>query len=195
MVTSVLTAKPGSPLNGRASAPGDKSISHRALILGALARGETLISGLLEGDDVLATAAAMRAFGASVERLGEGRWRVLGHGGFREPEAVIDCGNSGTGARLIMGAAAGFHLTATFTGDASLRGRPMMRVLRPLGEMGARHLARAGGRVPLSLSGGGLRAIAYRLPEPSAQVKSAALLAGLNASGTTEIIEPEPTRD
>jgi 3-phosphoshikimate 1-carboxyvinyltransferase len=175
-------------------APGDKSISHRALILGALAHGETLIEGLLEGDDVLATAGAMRAFGAQVEQLG-GRWRVLGKGGFDEPGDVIDCGNAGTGVRLIMGAAAGFAISATFTGDASLRGRPMMRVLRPLGEMGAAWMCREGGRLPLTLQGGDLTAIVYRLPEPSAQVKSAVLLAGLGAEGLTEVIEPEPTRD
>ena len=129
--------------------PGDKSISHRALILGALARGVTEIEGLLEGDDVLATSRAMRAFGAGVEQLGAGRWRVEGRGGFSEPADVIDCGNAGTGVRLIMGAAAGFDLAATFTGDSSLRGRPMNRVLKPLGQMGARWFCRAGGRLPL----------------------------------------------
>jgi 3-phosphoshikimate 1-carboxyvinyltransferase len=176
-------------------APGDKSISHRALILGALAEGETRIEGLLEGDDVIRTAEAMALFGALVTREGEGLWRVEGHGRFLEPEAVVDCGNSGTGARLIMGAAAGFAITACFTGDPSLRGRPMMRILRPLSQMGATYLCREGGRLPLSLKGGGLSAISYRLPEPSAQVKSAVLLAGLNAAGITEVIEPEATRD
>ena len=176
-------------------APGDKSISHRALILGALAHGETEIEGLLEGDDVLRTAAAMRAFGAEVTRHGQGRWRVVGAGGLAEPADVLDCGNSGTGARLILGAAAGFDLTATFTGDESLRGRPMRRVLKPLGEMGARWAARSGDRLPLTLQGGGLARISYRLPEPSAQVKSAVLLAGLRAQGGAEVIEPEPTRD
>lgn len=195
MTDAGMKARPGGPLRGRVRAPGDKSISHRSLILGALARGETLIEGLLEGDDVLATGRAMRAFGATVEQLGEGRWRVTGRGGFTEPGDVIDCGNAGTGVRLIMGASAGFGLSATFTGDASLRGRPMMRVLRPLGEMGATWLCREGGRLPLTLRGGGLRAIAYRLPEPSAQVKSAVLLAGLHAEGVTEVIEPEATRD
>jgi 3-phosphoshikimate 1-carboxyvinyltransferase len=195
MAPARLTARPGSALQGRTRAPGDKSISHRALILGALATGETLITGLLEGDDVLATARAMAAFGAVVERTGAGRWRVLGHGGLTEPADVIDCGNSGTGARLMLGAAAGFALTAIFTGDESLRGRPMMRVLKPLADMGARFLCREGGRLPLSLAGGGLAGIAYRLPEPSAQVKSAILLAGLNATGQTEVIEPEATRD
>jgi len=127
MAPATLTARPGSPLKGRVKAPGDKSISHRALILGALASGETLIEGLLEGDDVLATARAMVAFGATVEHLGVGRWRVLGAGGLKEPTDIIDCGNSGTGVRLMMGAAAGFPLSVAFTGDASLRGRPMMR--------------------------------------------------------------------
>lgn len=176
-------------------APGDKSISHRALILGAMASGTTDITGLLEGEDVKRTAQAMAAFGARVERLGEGVWRVDGQGGFAEPLDVVDCGNAGTGVRLIMGAAAGFDLSATFTGDASLRGRPMNRVLKPLGEMGATWIARSGGRLPLTLRGGGLKTIAYRLPEPSAQVKSAVLLAGLHAAGGAQVIEPEATRD
>jgi 3-phosphoshikimate 1-carboxyvinyltransferase len=195
MASAYLKARPGRPLKGRIRAPGDKSISHRALILGALASGETRIEGLLEGDDVLRTAAAMRTFGAEVERLGEGAWRVRGQGGLAEPQDVIDCGNAGTGVRLIMGAAAGFALNATFTGDGSLRRRPMLRVLRPLGEMGARWVCRDGGRLPLSLAGGNLKGIAYRLPEPSAQVKSAVLLAGLHAVGETTVVEPEPTRD
>ena len=190
-----LTARPGSPLKGRIRAPGDKSISHRALILGALASGETLIDGLLAGDDVMATARAMTAFGAAVVQTGPGRWRVAGQGGLSEPADIIDCGNSGTGVRLMMGAAAGFPLSVAFTGDVSLRGRPMMRVLRPLGQMGATYLCREGGRLPLALKGGALKAIRYRLPEPSAQVKSAVLLAGLHAEGVTEVIEPEPTRD
>ena len=195
MSQAALTARPSGPLRGRVRAPGDKSISHRALILGALAEGETRIAGLLEGDDVLRTAEAMGMFGAPVSREGEGVWRVQGHGGFDGPETVVDCGNSGTGVRLIMGAAAGFDLTATFTGDPSLRGRPMMRILTPLAQMGARYLCREGGRLPLSLAGGALSAIAYRPPEPSAQVKSAVLLAGLQADGVTEVLEPEPTRD
>jgi len=190
-----LSARRSGPLRGVVRAPGDKSISHRALILGALAQGRTRIEGLLEGEDVKRTAAAMAAFGAGVERLGDGAWEVEGRGGFSEPADVVDCGNAGTGVRLIMGAAAGFPLAATFTGDASLRGRPMNRVLKPLGEMGARWVCRAGGRLPLTLQGGELRAIAYRLPEPSAQVKSAVLLAGLNAAGGASVIEPEPTRD
>jgi len=195
MTAQGLTARRGGPLRGGVRAPGDKSISHRALILGALAQGVTEIEGLLEGDDVLATARAMRAFGATVDQLGAGRWRVGGRGGFSEPADVIDCGNAGTGVRLIMGAAAGFDLVATFTGDSSLRGRPMNRVLKPLGRMGARWFCRAGGRLPLTLQGGGLAAIEYRLPEPSAQVKSAVLLAGLNTVGETRVIEPEATRD
>jgi len=194
-MTARLVATGAGPLKGSLRAPGDKSISHRALILGALAHGVTEVEGLLEGEDVRRTAAAMAAFGAGVERLGEGRWRVVGRGAFAEPTDVVDCGNAGTGVRLIMGAAAGFALAATFTGDASLRGRPMNRVLKPLGEMGATWICREGGRLPLTLRGGGLTAIAYRLPEPSAQVKSAVLLAGLNAQGGAEVIEPEPTRD
>jgi 3-phosphoshikimate 1-carboxyvinyltransferase len=146
MASAFLKAEAGRPLKGRVRAPGDKSISHRALILGAMAHGETRVEGLLEGDDVLRTAAAMRAFGAQVERLGEGAWRVVGRGGFSEPEDVVDCGNAGTGARLIMGAAAGYGLSASFTGDPSLRRRPMMRVLTPLALMGARWICRQGGR-------------------------------------------------
>jgi 3-phosphoshikimate 1-carboxyvinyltransferase len=195
MTAASLTARRAGPLKGVVRAPGDKSISHRALILGALAHGVTEIEGLLEGDDVRRTAAAMAAFGARVERTGEGAWRVEGHGGFSEPSDVIDCGNAGTGVRLVMGAAAGFELAVTFTGDASLRGRPMNRVLRPLGQMGATWVCRSGGRLPLTLQGGRLKHIAYRLPEPSAQVKSAVLLAGLNADGGAEVIEPEATRD
>lgn len=195
MTSAGLTARCGGPLRGRVRAPGDKSVSHRALIFGALARGTTEVEGLLEGEDVLRSAAAMRAFGATVERLGEGRWRVEGKGGFEEPADVIDCGNAGTGVRLIMGAAAGFELAATFTGDASLRGRPMNRVLNPLKDMGAVVLGRSGGRLPLTLQGGNLKTISYRLPMASAQVKSAVLLAGLNAAGGAQVIEPEPTRD
>jgi 3-phosphoshikimate 1-carboxyvinyltransferase len=195
MTSAGLTAKRGGPLRGRVRAPGDKSISHRSLILGALAQGVTEIEGLLEGDDVLRTAAAMRAFGANVERLGGGRWRVEGKGGFSEPADVIDCGNAGTGVRLIMGAMAGFPFAATFTGDESLRGRPMRRVLGPLGQMGASWMGRSNGRLPLTLQGGALKRLSYRLPEPSAQVKSAVLLAGLHAEGGAQVIEPEATRD
>jgi 3-phosphoshikimate 1-carboxyvinyltransferase len=188
-------ASPSGPLRGRVSPPGDKSISHRALILGGLADGVTEIEGLLEGDDVLRTAAAVAAFGAKVERLGEGRWRVEGRGRFEAPSEVVDCGNSGTGVRLLMGAAAGFELAARFDGDASLRKRPMGRVTGPLEQMGARFDTTEGGRLPLSLTGGGLKGIDYRLPVASAQVKSAVLLAGLNAAGETVVVEPEPTRD
>ena len=193
MSPPTLTSRPSGALEGRVRAPGDKSISHRALILGALAEGESRIEGLLEGDDVIRTAEAMQAFGAEVGRLGEGRWRVLGRGGLEEPSTVIDCGNSGTGARLIMGAAARFALTAVFTGDASLRRRPMARVTDPLSEMGALCVSRGGGRLPLAIRGGALKRISYRQPVPSAQVKSALLLAGLGAG--VEVIETDPARD
>ncbi len=165
------------------------------MILGALATGTTTVEGLLEGDDVLATARAMRAFGARVEQEGGGRWRIEGKGGFEEPADVIDCGNAGTGVRLIMGAAAGFPMCSTFTGDASLRGRPMGRVLEPLAKMGATWMGRDRGRLPLTLKGGNLRGLNYTLPMASAQVKSAVLLAGLHAEGGVEVIEPEATRD
>jgi 3-phosphoshikimate 1-carboxyvinyltransferase len=165
------------------------------MILGALATGTTTVEGLLEGDDVLATARAMQAFGARVEQEGVGRWRIEGQGGFSEPVDVIDCGNAGTGVRLIMGAAAGFAMCATFTGDSSLRGRPMSRVLDPLARMGATWLGRDKGRLPLTLKGGNLRGLNYTLPMASAQVKSAVLLAGLHAEGGVEVIEPEATRD
>ena len=190
-----LTSQRGGALRGTVHAPGDKSISHRSLILGAMASGVTDITGLLQGDDVRRTAAAMTAFGALVERLGDGVWRVTGAGKLAEPSDVIDCGNAGTSARLMMGAAAGYPLTATFTGDSSLRGRPMARVLDPLSGMGAAWLGRDGARLPITLRGGGLKAVDYRLPMASAQVKSAILLAGLNASGTTRVVEPELTRD
>lgn len=195
MTTAALRARPGAALRGTIRVPGDKSISHRALILGALATGTTTITGLLEGEDVLATARAMQGFGATVTRTGEGAWTVEGRGGFSEPADIIDCGNAGTGVRLIMGAAAGFDLRATFTGDASLKKRPMGRVLSPLGQMGATWLSRDGGRLPLTLSGGSLSGIRYVLPMASAQVKSAVLLAGLNARGETVVVEPEATRD
>jgi 3-phosphoshikimate 1-carboxyvinyltransferase len=165
------------------------------MILGALASGTTTVEGLLEGADVLATAQAMRSFGARVEQEGPGRWRIEGQGGFVEPSDVVDCGNAGTGVRLIMGAAAGFALCATFTGDGSLRSRPMSRVLDPLARMGATWLGRDKGRLPLTLKGGNLRGLSYKLPMASAQVKSAVLLAGLHAEGGVEVIEPEATRD
>lgn len=189
-----LTARPGAALRGTARAPADKSISHRALILGALARGESRIEGLLESEDVLRTADACLAFGAQVERTGEGAWRVAGAGPWRSPQGPVDCGNSGTGARLLMGAAAGFDLTARFDGDASLRRRPMGRVIEPLSRMGA-DFESSDGRLPLSLRGGRLHGIVHRSEVASAQVKSAILLAGLQASGETVVVEPQPTRD
>ncbi|RMF41239.1 MAG: 3-phosphoshikimate 1-carboxyvinyltransferase [Alphaproteobacteria bacterium] len=193
-----LTAHRAGPLRGTIRVPGDKSISHRALILGALSVGETRISGLLEGEDVLNTAAAMRAFGAEVVREETGDWAVhgVGVGGFSEPDDVIDCGNSGTGVRLIMGAMATTPITATFTGDASLRARPMGRVSAPLALFGAEAHGRSGGRLPLTLTGAAQPMPAqYAVPVPSAQVKSALLLAALNAPGVSEITEAVATRD
>jgi 3-phosphoshikimate 1-carboxyvinyltransferase len=189
---------PTGPLKGRIRVPGDKSISHRSIMLGALAVGETRVSGLLEGEDVLATAAAMRAMGASVERVGDGEWRVngVGVGALRQPEGPLDMGNSGTSTRLLMGLVASHPIHVSFTGDASLSKRPMGRVIDPLSEMGASFEASEGGRLPLIVRGA-LPAvpITYRLPVASAQVKSAILLAGLNTPGTTTVIEPVPTRD
>jgi 3-phosphoshikimate 1-carboxyvinyltransferase len=193
-----MTATRSGPLTGRAEVPGDKSISHRALILGALAVGETKVTGLLEGQDVLDTASAMRAFGAEVIQHGSGSWSVhgVGVGGFSEPADVIDCGNSGTGVRLIMGCMATSAITATFTGDASLRKRPMGRVTDPLSLFGARAWGRQGGRLPMTVVGAADPVpVRYTVPVPSAQVKSAVLLAGLNAPGRTVVIEREPTRD
>ena len=193
-----LTSRRCGPLRGEARVPGDKSISHRSLILGALSVGETRITGLLEGDDVLDTAKAMRAFGAEVTDHGGGAWSVhgVGVGGFAEPGDVIDCGNSGTGVRLIMGAMATSPIAATFTGDASLRSRPMGRVTDPLSLFGCRAEGRAGGRLPLTLIGAADPVpVRYAVPVPSAQVKSAVLLAGLNAPGETVVIEREATRD
>ena len=193
-----LTAEAGGPLRGVAEIPGDKSVSHRALILGALSVGETKIAGLLEGGDVLDTGRAMRAFGAEVTQDGPGAWRVqgVGVGGFMEPEDVIDCGNSGTGARLIMGAMATTAISATFTGDASLRSRPMGRVTEPLALFGTQAYGRRGGRLPMTLVGAADPVpVRHALTVPSAQVKSALLLAGLNAPGETVVIEREATRD
>ena len=193
-----MTARKSGPLTGRAEVPGDKSISHRALIFGAMAVGETRITGLLEGQDVLDTARAMRAFGAEVTRHGEGAWSVhgVGVGGFSEPVDVIDCGNSGTGVRLIMGCMATTPMTATFTGDASLRKRPMGRVTDPLSLFGARAYGRSGGRLPMTVVGAASPVpVRYATPVASAQVKSAVLLAGLNAPGETVVIEREATRD
>ena len=193
---SQLTASRSNALAGTVRAPGDKSMSHRSMILGGMASGVTEVEGLLEGDDVLATARAVQAFGAKVERIGEGRWRIEGAGGFKTPASVIDCGNAGTGVRLLMGAAAGYPLTATFDGDASLRRRPMKRVTGPLADMGARFDWRAAeDRLPVALTGGTLTAIDYVQAVASAQIKSAILLAGLNAQGVTSVTEPEKSRD
>ena len=189
-----LTASASGALAGTIEVPGDKSMSHRALILGGLASGTTAIHGLLEGEDVLHTAAAVRSFGVEVERLGGGEWRVTG-GEWRSPAGEVDCGNSGTGARLLMGAAAGFPISATFTGDASLSGRPMSRVLDPLRDMGAKVEAEPGDRLPVTIHGGGLTGLNFVNTKASAQVKSAILLAGLHASGAVELVEPAPSRD
>jgi 3-phosphoshikimate 1-carboxyvinyltransferase len=179
--------------------PGDKSISLRSLILGALAVGETRIAGMLEGEDAMSTANAMRALGATVERTGEQAWRIMGVGvsGFAEPRAPLDFGNSGTGCRLAMGAVAGCPITAVFDGDASLRTRPMRRILDPLEKMGARTIAAAaGGRLPATLQGAADPVpIVFEVPVPSAQIKSAVLLAGLAAPGTTIVVENEASRD
>ncbi len=186
------------PLRGRVRLPGDKSISHRSLLFGALAVGETTVRGLLEGEDVLATADAMRAMGATITRDDDGVWHVhgVGLGSLQEPAGVIDYGNAGTGVRLCMGLVAGHPIAATFVGDASLSGRPMGRVLDPLRLMGAEAISRTGGRLPLTIRGAATAApIDYTLPMPSAQVKSAVLLAGLNAPGVTTVREPIPVRD
>lgn len=193
-----LRSHKASPLKGEARVPGDKSISHRSLILGAMAVGETRITGLLDGEDVLRTADAMRAFGAEVIEHAPGKWTVhgVGVGGFREPQDVIDCGNAGTGVRLIIGAMATTPITATFTGDASLRSRPMRRVTDPMALFGTRSYGRTGGRLPMTVVGAANPTpVRYKTPMPSAQVKSAVLLAGLNAPGETVVIEAEATRD
>ena len=193
-----MRAEAVGPLTGVAEVPGDKSISHRALILGAMAVGAPRISGLLEGDDVLDTAKAMAALGAEVTNHGDGEWSVhgVGVGGFAEPDQVIDCGNSGTGVRLIMGAMATSPITATFTGEGSLVKRPLGRVTDPLALFGAAAHGRAGGRLPLTIVGAREAVpVRYEVPVPSAQVKSAVLLAGLNAPGETVVIEKEATRD
>lgn len=186
------------PLRGTVKVPGDKSISHRSLMLSALAVGESRVSGLLEGEDVLATAAAMRAMGATIERTGEGEWRIngVGVGGLLQPQTALDMGNSGTSTRLLMGLVASHAISATFIGDASLSKRPMGRVIDPLSLTGAEFNASPGGRLPLMVRGiCPAVPISYRLPVASAQVKSAVLLAGLNTPGITEVIEPVPTRD
>ncbi|WP_051334608.1 3-phosphoshikimate 1-carboxyvinyltransferase [Bradyrhizobium sp. Ai1a-2] len=194
-----LEARASGPLSGQARVPGDKSISHRALILGALAVGQSRISGLLEGEDVLNTAKSMRALGAEVERTGPFAWSVrgVGVGGFAEPAGPLDFGNSGTGCRLVMGAVAGCPITAIFDGDASLRSRPMRRILDPLELMGAKAgEMREGGRLPLTLHGARNPVpIVYKTPVASAQIKSAVLLAGLAAPGVTTVIEQEASRD
>ena len=188
-----MKASKGNPLKGTAKIPGDKSISHRALILGAMAVGETQITGLLNGDDVQNTARAMSAFGAQIQ---QNKIHGLGVGGFMEPETVIDCGNAGTGVRLIMGAMATTPIAATFTGDASLRSRPMGRITAPLAEFGAQSFGRAGGFLPLTMIGAKTPApIHYTTPHASAQIKSAVLLAALNVRGESVVIEPAKTRD
>jgi 3-phosphoshikimate 1-carboxyvinyltransferase len=194
-----LESRASGPLSGKVRVPGDKSISHRALILGALSVGETRISGLLEGEDVLNTAKSMQALGARVERTGPFAWQVAGVGvaGFAQPAAPLDFGNSGTGCRLVMGAVAGCPITAVFDGDASLRSRPMRRILDPLELMGAKAgESKEGGRLPLTLHGARDPVpILYRTPVASAQIKSAVLLAGLAAPGVTTVIEQEASRD
>ncbi|WP_337192887.1 3-phosphoshikimate 1-carboxyvinyltransferase [Alteraurantiacibacter buctensis] len=189
---------PQGPLSGSIRVPGDKSISHRSIMLGALAVGETRVTGLLEGEDVLATAQAMRQMGATVERQPDGEWVIqgVGVGGLLQPEAPLDMGNSGTSTRLLMGLVASHAIEATFMGDASLSKRPMGRVIDPLSQVGAEFTASEGGRLPLTVRGiCPAVPISYRLPVASAQVKSAVLLAGLNTAGTTTVIEPVPTRD
>jgi len=193
-----LTAKKSAALSGITKVPGDKSISHRALMFGALTIGETIISGLLEGEDVLHTAEAMKALGAKVEKCPDGLWRTygVGIGGLKQPETALEMGNSGTSTRLLIGLVAGHNISATFTGDASLSKRPMQRVITPLEMMGANFESREGGRLPLTVIGADdALNIEYRLPVASAQVKSAILLAGLNAAGRTTVIEEKPTRD
>ncbi|PAX08272.1 3-phosphoshikimate 1-carboxyvinyltransferase [Sphingomonas lenta] len=195
---SPRTVESRGPLTGVVTVPGDKSISHRALMLSALAVGESRVTGLLEGEDVLATAAAMRAMGATIERSADGVWTVhgVGVGGLLQPAQALDMGNSGTSTRLLMGLVASHPITATFTGDASLSRRPMARVIEPLSRMGADVTASPGGTLPLMLRGlCPAVPIEYHLPVASAQVKSAVLLAGLNAPGITRVIEPVPTRD
>ena len=193
-----VTVHAAPQLKGRIRVPGDKSISHRALMLSALAVGESRIEGLLEGEDVLATAAAMRAMGAAVDRGEDRVWRVhgVGVGGLLQPAGALDMGNSGTSTRLLMGLVASHPITVTFIGDASLSSRPMKRVIDPLSSMGADIFASPGGRLPLMVRGlCPAVPIEYELPVASAQVKSAVLLAGLNTPGITRVIEPVATRD
>ena len=198
MQTKALTSTAVSGLTGSVRVPGDKSVSHRALMFGALALGRSTVEGLLEGEDVLRTAEAMRRLGAEVTRLEDGTWELYGRGvgGLAEPEDVLDMGNAGTGARLLMGLVASHPFTTIFTGDASLRSRPMKRVSEPLSRMGAGFVGRSGGRLPMAVIGtASPLPIIYELPVPSAQVKSAVLLAGLNTPGITTVIEKEATRD
>ena len=195
---TALISRPARPLTGAAAVPGDKSISHRALILGALAVGETRIAGLLASADVLATVAAVKALGAQAEQGENGDWRVYGRGvgGLAEPQGVLDMGNSGTAARLLIGVVATHPFTATFAGDKSLSVRPMERVMTPLRQMGAQFTTRSGGCLPITITGAPSPVpIVYELPVASAQIKSAVLLAGLNTPGRTTVIEPQPTRD
>ena len=191
------SSRPVSRIAGSVRAPGDKSCSHRAIMMAAVAHGESTITGLLEGEDVINTAKAVKALGAGVTRTGQGAWTVDGVGarGFASPASDLDFGNSGTGARLMMGLVAGHDVTATFTGDTSLSSRPMERVLKPLREMGLKADTAPGGRLPAVLTGGKLKAIRYAPPEASAQVKSAIMLAGLRADGVTVVEEKEATRD
>ena len=195
---TALTSFPVERLTGTAIVPGDKSISHRALMIGALAAGETTIHGLLNGDDVMRTAAALEKMGVRSECDADGVWHVygVGIGGLGEPTDILDLGNSGTGARLLMGLVASHAMTAHFTGDASLRNRPMARIAEPIERMGARVISREGGRMPLCVIGARMPVpIEYVLPVPSAQVKSAVLLAGLNTPGETTVVESRPSRD
>lgn len=197
-VSNALTALPISALRGTVRVPGDKSISHRALMLASQTVGESNISGLLEGEDVLATVAALRALGVTLERIELGHWRVhgVGVGGFLEPDDVLNMENSGTSARLLLGLLASHNFMACITGDASLRRRPMQRVIAPLRQSGAQFISRSNGRLPLTVQGAALPLpIDYALPVASAQVKSAILLAGLNTHGTTKIWERYPSRD
>jgi 3-phosphoshikimate 1-carboxyvinyltransferase len=193
-----LRAYPASRLSGSTTVPGDKSISHRALMLAGMAVGESRIHGLLEGADVLATAGALRCLGVAIERDPTSLWHVqgVGVGGLREPDRPLDLGNSGTGARLMLGILAGHPFTSFMTGDDSLRSRPMARVTEPLSEMGATFVTRSGGRLPLALTGSNeLLPIRYQQRVASAQVKSAILLAGLHAPGRTTVVEPQASRD
>lgn len=196
-MTKAISKKSG-VLNGTTKVPGDKSISHRSLMFGALTTGETIISGLLEGEDVLHTADAMRAMGAKIEKGDDGLWRTfgVGIGNLKQPEHHLEMGNSGTSTRLLIGLVGGHNITATFTGDDSLIRRPMKRVMTPLSKMGATFLGRDEDKLPMTVTGApSTKPIEYTLPVASAQVKSAILLAGLNANGTTTVIEEKPTRD